>query len=134
MYYEIYSVLGPTSQLIELEDTNKLDFYSRLEFRMSGLATALVWHHHKSEFAVIAPVAQSGELVRYHTNKFELDNKIAGYQVCLYALTGRGFELFFKKEITTDLHFLSGGPYFSYSVQERTEGPANTNPFKLERL
>jgi hypothetical protein len=131
MYFEVHSVVGPTSQLIELEDSNRLDFYSRLELRMSGLCTALAWHQYKSEFAVISPVAQSGELVRYRMGKSELDNKIVGYQVCLYALTSRGFELFFKKDVTTELHFLSGGAYFSYSLQDKTivEGA-----IKLERL
>lgn len=134
MYFEVHSVQGPTSQLIELENINKLDFYSKLQLGMNGLCTAIAWHHHKSEFAVLAPVSEKGELVRYRPNKFELDSKIAGYAVCLYAVTERGFELFFKKEVVTELHFLSGGPYFSYSVQDKTAVEVGQQPIKLERL
>lgn len=97
---------------------------------MSGLCTALAWHHYKSEFAVLSPIGPTGEFVKYRANKFELDSKIAGYQVCLYALTPGGFQLFFRKEVATEMHFLSGGPYFSYSMLDKEAGQGT----KVERL
>lgn len=85
MYFEVYAVVGINSELIELGETNRLDFYSKLTLKMNGLCTALAWHLYKSELAVISPVNQAGELVRYKSMKLDLDSKIAGYQVCLYS-------------------------------------------------
>lgn len=48
MYYEVYTVKGMSSGLIELEETDKIDFYSKLEVRLSGLCVASAWHLYKS--------------------------------------------------------------------------------------